>query len=223
MATNYYVLDENLKRAMVQVVNQHLASFQPRPRQRRRARRGGSSSTPENFRLVRGQSVGVQSGSIITIDNIWVLAGGLDPTDGNPASPLSVANATGNTYADNEIVVAVYSPGVRTSPPADWEVLDALMSSDDIRGYSTTTIPAATGSRDGPVTPGVGAVKLCIPPSGPAGAAWSVQAGTVTAENWMRGSITAYKPILLRKSRLTDTSEQIYTIVSEGCATIPSG
>lgn len=39
-----YVLSEELKRAVVQVINQHQSSFQPRPKRGRRVRNGGGAS-----------------------------------------------------------------------------------------------------------------------------------------------------------------------------------
>lgn len=96
-------------------------------------------------------------------------------------------------------------------------------ASDDIRGVSYGTIPAATGSRDGALTPGVGAAKLYTMPTGAAGTAWAINTNPVVVENWMRGSIPSYKPLLLRPSRADNAGTQIYTVVSEGCAEIPSG
>jgi len=94
--------------------------------------------------------------------------------------------------------------------------------SEDIRGVSAGGIGAATGSRDGPLTPGVGNARLYNPPaSGNAGVAWQV-GQIVSVENWMRGTIPDYKPLLLRPSRLDDNDNTIYTVIAEGCAEIPS-
>lgn len=77
----------------------------------------------EQYRLIRGQSVGEQSSATILIDNIQVLAGGLDPSGGDTTVAVRVANIFTQYYADNEWVYAVYSPGASDAPPADWETL----------------------------------------------------------------------------------------------------
>jgi len=79
------------------------------------------SGAADKFRLIRGQSYGVQSGTNILLDNIVELSGGLDPSGGNPATTVSVYNLFGATFADNEWVDAVYSPGATGS--SDWETL----------------------------------------------------------------------------------------------------
>lgn len=92
---------------------------------------------------------------------------------------------------------------------------------EDIRGVTSTAITAATGTKNGPQTPGTGQVLLYTKPAGPAGTAW--QPGTVvTAENWMHGTIASFKPVHLKKSRKSDTGTQIYVIIAEGCAEVPS-
>lgn len=94
----------------------------------------------------------------------------------------------------------------------------------DIRGWTTSQITAATGSRNGPTTPGTGTAKLGImPTSGAAGAAWQAGTDNVNVENWMRGTIPIYKPILLDFSRYADDGTKIYSVKSEGCVEIPSG
>jgi hypothetical protein len=102
-------------------------------------------------------------------------------------------------------------------------LLIGLPATGDLRAVSASNIPAATGPRDGATTPGVGAAKLYDPPSGPAGSPWQPQAGNVVVENWMRGSIPGYKPLLLRESRTASDGTHIYTVVAEGCTEIPSG
>lgn len=75
----------------------------------------------DTYRLIRGQSVGIQAGGTILIDNVVRLAGGLDPTLGNPAINVRVVNIFSQSYADNEWIDAIYNPGVSISPAADWE------------------------------------------------------------------------------------------------------
>lgn len=94
---------------------------------------------------------------------------------------------------------------------------------DDIRGVSYTTISAAGGIKDGPITPGTGLAKLYALPTGAAGAVWQPQTSPVSVENWMFGSIPAYKPLILRFSRVAPDGSKIYTVTAEGCAAIPSG
>lgn len=84
---------------------------------------GGGGGGSEKHRLIRGQSYGAQSGATILLDNVVALAGGVDPSAGNPATLVTVYNLPGGSYADNEIVEAAYNPGVSVSPPADWEAL----------------------------------------------------------------------------------------------------
>jgi hypothetical protein len=116
----------------------------------------------------------------------------------------------------------------RTNPVTGgdlYEVIetDGAVASEDIRGFAYGTIPAATGIKDAATTPGVGQAKLhTMPTSGNAGTAWAVNTTPVIVENWMRGSIVSYKPLLLRPSRKAINGAQIYTVVSEGCAEIPS-
>lgn len=80
---------------------------------------GGS----EKFRIIRGQSFGAQSGSIIQLDNIWPLSGGLDPSNGNSATLVPVYNIFSKSYADNELVNAVYSEGETGGVDVHWETL----------------------------------------------------------------------------------------------------
>lgn len=102
--------------------------------------------TPEKFRLIRGQSVGIQSGTTILIDNVIELSGGLDPSAGDTATQVRVANIFSQTYADNEYVDAVYSPGIATSPDADWETLKSGSStpSPPLRWFELTAAKATT-------------------------------------------------------------------------------
>ncbi len=99
----------------------------------------------------------------------------------------------------------------------------APVTADDIRGISYQTIPKATGTSTGPITPGFGLVKLYDQPTGPAGTPWTLQANPVTAENWMEDPVSANKPIFLRKSRVLDDGTQIYIVIAEGCKPRTSG
>lgn len=83
----------------------------------RRRTVGGS----EDFRLIRGQSVGAQSGGTLNLDNVIVLSGGLDPSAGNPATIVPVYNLFSQSYSDNEFIQAVYSEEVTSG--VDWETL----------------------------------------------------------------------------------------------------
>jgi hypothetical protein len=94
---------------------------------------GDSHSSSENFRLIRGQSVGIQSGATIDIDNVVVLSGGLDPSGGNPATTVKVANLFGQSFTDNEAVQAIYSPGVSSSPVANWEAIKTTSGTEMYR------------------------------------------------------------------------------------------
>jgi hypothetical protein len=98
-----------------------------------------------------------------------------------------------------------------------------LSATHDIRGVTTGIIGAATGQRDGPIIPGTGQVRLyTMPTSGNAGSTW--QPGQiVTVENWMRGQIASFKPVLLKPSRKDSSGNIIYIVHAEGCEEIPSG
>lgn len=137
----------------------------------------GGGGSAEKLRLVRGQSVGAQSGATILLDNVVVLAGGLDPSDGNPATQVRAANIFSQSYADNEWVDIVYSPGVSASPAADWETLKAAVGTETyraIRGQTTANVTAnastftidnielLAGSLDPRATPGSTTETLTI-------------------------------------------------------------
>lgn len=95
-------------------------------------------------------------------------------------------------------------------------------SDPKLRGEVVSTIGAATGLRGQPKTPGFGQVRLYTPPEGPPGTPWQL-GSVVTAENWMRGTIAAGKPVLLRVIRKLSEDEDvdIYEIIAEGCAVAP--
>lgn len=110
------------------------------------------SGTTEKFRLIRGQCVGAVGGGDTTflIDNVIVLSGGVDPSGGNPATQVRVANIFGQSYSDNDLVQAVYSPTVVASPLTDWEQLKTTGTATEkyraIRGlvYSGATAQATS-------------------------------------------------------------------------------
>lgn len=92
------------------------------------ARRTVSS---DRFRLIRGQSVGAQSGSTILIDNVLVLAGGMDPSSGNAATQIEVANLFGQSFSDNEAVQAIFS--IDASAGVDWETIKTSSGTETYR------------------------------------------------------------------------------------------
>lgn len=100
----------------------------------------------EKFRLIRGQSVGVQSGATVLIDNVDVLAGGLDPTNGNPATQVTVQNLFGQTFSDNEAVQAIYNEGLGGTDLTDWEAIKTTSG--------TETYRAIRGIAVGDISPG---------------------------------------------------------------------
>lgn len=109
---------------------------------------------------------------------------------------------------------------------AVWVLLSQVLGERqalDVRGVTASTIPAATGSKDGPITPGVGTVRLYVMPTNDIpGAMW--QPGFLaTAENWMFAPVALYKPVLLKPSRKLQSGEQIYIIHAEGCKEVSSG
>lgn len=92
-------------------------------------------SGAETFRLIRGRSVGNQSGTVVFIDDIEVLAGGLDPSSGSALVQVPVSNfefITGNrrTFIDNQWLDAIYNLGVSFvasgtgTASVDWETLE---------------------------------------------------------------------------------------------------
>lgn len=98
----------------------------PLPRRRRNVGDGGGTET---YRLIRGQSVGIQSGGTIQLDNVVVLAGGTDPTNGNPATQVTAVNLFGNSYTSGEWVDAVYDPAISSDPLEQWETLKTTSGS----------------------------------------------------------------------------------------------
>jgi len=98
-------------------------------------------------------------------------------------------------------------------------------TTDDIRGIVYgAPISAATGTVNGPITPGTGLVKLFDPPtafpgnpSPPIGSPWVIQTQPTSVENWMFAAIAVNKPVLLRKGRTLDNGTQIYCVIAEGC------
>jgi hypothetical protein len=126
------------------------------------ARWGEGSGDFEKFRLIRGESVGIQSGGTILIDNVDVLAGGEDPTNGNPATQVTVQNIWGTTYADNEKVQAVYNEDLGGTELTDWEnfkttagteqyrairgLVKGAVTADDATFVIDNVIPLASGN-----------------------------------------------------------------------------
>ncbi len=75
--------------------------------------------------------------------------------------------------------------------------------------------------KGGPIVPGTGLAKLYKPPdNGSPGTAWQLVDNPITVENWMFDSISANKPIFLRKSRSDTDGTQIYVVIAEGCKAI---
>ncbi len=224
-----YLLTEELKRLVVQVVNEHQNAFQPRGKRGRRV----PPRPPEKYRLVRGVSYGEQSGPTILIDNIVALANGTDPTRGDRTAKLLVANIGGDRFSDGDPVDAVYN----ATAAIEWETLvwPGQLAVGAYRGVvASSLIPKATGIRNGPITPGTGFVLLYNPPADTTqpGTAWT-PSHLVLAENWMFGDIKKYAPVLMRKSRFNvNVNEQdqttpdgprgnLYEIIAEGCTAVP--
>jgi hypothetical protein len=88
------------------------------------------------------------------------------------------------------------------------------------RGVVYSIVSAASGFRDGPLTPGTGLVRLYTKPTGAAGTAWQPGATTLV-ETWMHASSATGKPVLLRESRKLPDGSPLYEIIAEGCATVP--
>lgn len=89
-----------------------------------RNRPGGDD---ESFRLIRAQSVGNQTSAIIVADNVVVLAGGMDPSYGNPAAQILIDNSTfPRVFVNNQDLMAVYSPAVSFNGTfqVDWELIE---------------------------------------------------------------------------------------------------
>lgn len=101
----YHVLNDELKRLVVQVCNQHMASWQPRPRRGRRPRPGGGGAPATlNLRLAWVTDLAVKNGGtagkcVLLNDSLQML-----DKDGNvTASPLPADKLefkTPNQYAD---------------------------------------------------------------------------------------------------------------------------
>lgn len=87
----------------------------------------------ETYRLIRGQSVGNQSSGTVLIDNVQVLAGGLDPSDGDPAAQITLQNVFGQSFNDNEWVQAIYNEGLGGSVTSDWEPVKTTSGTETYR------------------------------------------------------------------------------------------
>lgn len=101
----------------------------PLPRRRRLVEGSGR----ETFRLIRGQSVGAQSGATVLIDNVDVLAGGEDPTNGDPGVQVTVQNIFGQSFSDNEAVQAIYNEGLGGTDLTDWEAVKTTSGTETYR------------------------------------------------------------------------------------------
>lgn len=95
----------------------------------------------EKFRLIRGQSYGIQSGSTIYFDNVVALADGNDPSNGDPDTLIAVANLFGQTYSDNELINAVHYQGL---PEDRWETLKAATGTDRYRLIQGRVVSSVT-------------------------------------------------------------------------------
>lgn len=102
-----YVLSEELRRAVVQVVNQHQSSFQPRPKRGRRVRSGGGGGG--------GETVASSTFAWVTTEGpVWTqrVGGGFDHglvgrcrlTEWSGLIPQ--APASGKTIAESEVEFA---------------------------------------------------------------------------------------------------------------------
>lgn len=131
MAKRYHLTqkDRDLIGRTIKTVQGMGRGERPLPRRPRRP----MGDAEETFRLIRGESVGIQSGATILIDNVVVLSGGIDPSGGNPATQVRVANLFGQSFTDNEKVQAIYSPAVVASPLTDWEAVKTTTGTDNYR------------------------------------------------------------------------------------------
>jgi hypothetical protein len=106
-------------------------------------------------------------------------------------------------------------------------------ASDDYRGVIVSPVGSASVGTQQPglpasIRPGTGLAQLYNAPGSfggqpPQGTPWDMDSGfAVRVENWMFGAIDLNKPVLLRFSRVNDQHEEIYTIVAQGCAPVPT-
>jgi hypothetical protein len=162
------------------------------------------------------------------------------------AAPLGVVNVQINyTDAAHTHAVAITNDYVKLASAADgalilWRELghvagggtlgvqwarvrlDPVAMIDDPWGVVYSTITAASGPRDGPITPGTGLVRLYLPPTGPIGTPW--QPGpNIPCETSMYDASTVYKIVIIRKSRIAPDGSTIYRAISQGCKEQPSG
>jgi hypothetical protein len=88
--------------------------------------------TVDKPRLIRGRSTADQNGPVITIDTVTRLAGGHDPSGGNPDTVIRVANHIfPRNLVSEQWVEAIFSPNVLSSDNplsggerVDWELLE---------------------------------------------------------------------------------------------------
>jgi hypothetical protein len=98
--------------------------------------------------------------------------------------------------------------------------LGRSLAPESTRGVVYSVVTAASGNRDGPLTPGTGLVRLYTKPTGAAGTAWEPGSNTLV-ETWMHASSAIGKPVLLRESRKLPNGSPLYEIIAEGCASVP--
>lgn len=128
-----------------------------------------SGSASETYRAIRGSVLGDVSTTtaFFLINNIIPLAGGLDPSEGDPIAAVVVANIHGQSYYTGESVVALYSPAVTAL--ANWEALKKASGSSDVElinfifhSYTLGAIAAAARVGPGPtIAPTLLTVEKC--------------------------------------------------------------
>ena len=99
-----------------------------------------------DYRLIRGRVTAdvTAKAATFTIDTVTALAGGLDPTMGNPATTVTITKSQQEILREDEYVTAVYFPGAFSSPPSDWELI-LVERERSIRGSYYATVDAANG------------------------------------------------------------------------------
>jgi len=119
-----YVLNEELKRLVVQVVNQHMGSFQARPKRTRRVRRGGGGGSGGGLTyFVLTEAIGAATGDTSSITPDTALAqryatdSGTKDRTPTAASPETIYNYdTCQGWADGTAVWCF------TNDAGDWEI-----------------------------------------------------------------------------------------------------
>lgn len=177
-----YVLSDELRRAVVQVVNQHQSSFQPRPKRGRRIRPSlPSAATPSGLQNFRAVTTSVCSAATGTAgQNITPGTGFatiyLQPVDGSiggtvwtPVGPVLFENWTRDVIPANQQILLRES---RTNPTTSGPLYEVLAEANLHQfGEVYTSITAAIGW----TTPGTGSVQFKTPTGGNDGSPVSVQ------------------------------------------------